>query len=164
MANSASTAVTNFVNNAAYKTPKQEAGVNEKVVTGRSVVNLGANDEHGLVLLPANAIVTGSTIGSTDMNVTVDVGIYEADRTSVTTTPTAIDPDGLADAVAFNSEVVDANYVGTGAEANVGKKLFEIAGLAAVDPLKPLYEVAVVATAVTDGAGTLTWILRYVEP
>lgn len=163
MANSASAAVTAFIGTGFAQ--KAQAGVNQKVICADEAVSLALNEEHGLAILPASAIVTGLYLtASNTLNITADVGLYRGDRTVATTTPTLIDIDCFADNVAINGATVDATYSGAGAINFVGQKLYEIDGLTEPNVNRPQYEIALSAVAVTDGVGDLGWIITYVEP
>lgn len=177
MANAATTAALHFVNGTIGG--KGEIGVNEKVLHGSvAVAALADNATIGLCVLPHSAEISAIHLGG-DVNVDVNVGIYDLTRTSATVAGTVITEAGgncedrIVDGLTINATSFDTNAAWTGTNARArGTKLWEVHDSVRTvatnrpDPDNGQYEVTITVedAAVADGTGTLQYLIRYVEP
>ena len=111
-------------------------------------------------MLPVNARVARITLlnDAITAGTDYDIGVYKADGLAL---GAVVDKDCLADGLDMSSARTTAVDVSP-LVANVGKKLWELAGLSA-QPNYPTFLVAFTANTIGSAAGTIGGYLDYIE-
>lgn len=182
MASTATPNAMHFVNGTVG--PKDQIGVNEKVLMGQvPLVVIADNEIVGLCVLPASAMISaihlGSPVPAAAINVDCNVGIYDLTRTGAAAPGTVITEAGgncedlIVDGFNVGVATFNSNCAWTGTNAmNRGTKLWEVhdsvrtTATGRPDPAFGMYEVAITVedAAVADASGDLHFLIRYVEP
>jgi hypothetical protein len=168
MANRKSTFISNIETALRTYNDVRVAGAEVKLAT--ATIEVAAADDDGVILamvrLPSQAVLLSALImndaitGGTDY----DLGVFTPNEGSGD--PVAVDADCLIDLVSMASaRAIPTEFLGTGTNgvdpANLGKPLWELAGVSADPGDDTLYDLCFTGNTVGTAAGTITLAVLY---